>query len=160
MSDFDAVDTSQVDDRDPKLPQNGQFVLETTENIKWRGEHGLTYVIKAKVVESSTHPGLVGLNHSIPISRLDAPSKQTKDRQNGKVRGYLAAILKVDPKGAVPSANLKGPNGQPLTWGAVTEMTTQESQILRGKRFGVQTGPETKAKQSGFMYVPMTFSQA
>lgn len=159
MSDFDAVDNAKVDDRDPKLPPNGLFVLATTENIKWQGENGLSYIVKAKLMESSTHPNLVGLDFSIPFSRLNAPDKKTRDRQNGKVRAYLAAVLGVDHKGAVPSPALKGPNGQPLTWGAVTELTTQESQILRGKRFVAKTGPETKA-QSGFMYIPVTFESA
>lgn len=152
MSDFDEMDQAQVDDRDPKLPENGDFLLKTTENFKFSGEYGLAYIIKATVESSSTHPHLVGRVHSIPIGMLNAPQKQTRLRQHGKVRGYVAAVLKIDPKAAQPSPK--------MTWGVAADTSVHESQPFKGKLFAVKTGPSTKSKSSGNMYIPMTFAQA
>lgn len=142
---FEGLDDAKAVDRYPKLPPNGDFILEVFRTELIDGfKSGTTFVIEHKVIKSSLPDVVVGGMYSTTITKLN--EKANRELKLGKVKGFLASCLQIDAESKRPWMQLVG--------------YFCKKQIAFGWRVRCQTGPRSVAQQSGKEYTPVMFLPA
>lgn len=93
---FSGLDDATVTDQLPKYT-DGDFSLQV-EVIKFvDGQNGLSFVVES-MIQTSTNPEFeAGTRASFTINNLGSDSKTKKAQALGKLKGFLAACLHLDP---------------------------------------------------------------
>lgn len=142
---FGGLDEAKAVDRYPKLPPNGDFILEVTRTELIDGfRSGQTFVVEHKVLQSSLPEVVVGGMYSTTITKLN--EKANRDLKLGKVKSFIAAVTLLDSSDKKPWLQIAG--------------YFCKKQAAFGCRVRAQTGPRAIAEQSKKEYTPMHFMQA
>lgn len=132
-------------DKVPSLSANSSGQLKilsfTLENFR---KGGMSLIVEHELI-STTGPDQVGGLYATKFFGLDSPNKDSRERKLKNVRYMVAAIFGMDP-------NAKEKWEQVITY-------CVEKGAANDKLVNYQTGPVTKAKQSGFDYIPCAFSK-
>lgn len=132
-------------DSNPKLPPNGQFLLEIVFcGLTESDEAGDCQVIEHKVLESSTPLAVVGQVYATTITHMTG---EYRDLKQGKFRNFLAAVFKEDE------------NNAQAPW---TEMAVyvNDKGAAVGRHVRAETGAVRKSKGKGRPYLHVQFSPA
>lgn len=157
MSDFDGANEVGVDDRAPKLPELFLGRCEVTEFFKQSGHNGVSYILKFRVLSSTTHPDRVGMEHAWPFSGLIGSRRKM---QLQKIRAMTAACMKVDGAADLPFGPdaINAETGKPFTWVDCMENGLKDAQPLAGCQFDIATSETHTGQTSGKPYTIPTFS--
>ena len=91
------LDEVSVDDRHPKLEPQSRYKLKITAcHLGDFFKSGLTFVIEHKVLESTSPAVVVGSTYATTITGLS--QKKHKDLKLAKIKNFLSALFRVDPK--------------------------------------------------------------
>lgn len=143
---------AKATDKLPKLPAMGEYLLEVTAFETFNGtDVGATFAIEHKVLESSRADVQIGLTYRTQITGLNHMNEQTRLLKQGKVRNFVAALLRVpnedDPAFMAQAA-------------AAAKMLAAAGRPPADKtRVRAKTGPVSKTK-GGHEFVPVSFSMA
>lgn len=143
-----SIDDAQVEDRNPKLSEDGDFKLKIVLMKEIDGnDSGRTFIAEYEVLESNKDEDPVGSMRAVTFTNLDGPKNKVSAKL-ARLRMLLAACLNCDHK---------QPPSTGGTWGQIKDMAQDEnSQPFTGCEIRCKTG-KTRSIEGGYTYVPHTF---